>query len=165
MAYTEKQILEKLVQFKNENGCYPKRMDLGKNGLPGKSTVYRKFGNIDRAIKKAEKFERRELDLEDEKVDNRKKIRGKEGIRCFICGNLISNYKQYFSSLRTILLIRFMKLLELSKDQNYLNDVKEYSDLILDGIHAVFGLNNKEVRDELEKRGFLERFEERHSDK
>ena len=61
----------------------------------------------------------------------------------------------YYSSLITILSLRFVGLLKSANNNGYI-------DGILDCIHAVFGPENPVIKNALLKAGFLNLFEDRH---
>ncbi len=77
------------------------------------------------------------------------------GFRCSFCGNYTTGINEYFSSLTDILLTRFIKLFKSNNGQNY-------SDAVIDCIHAVFGNHNPMMRRTLKLDGCLEAFEQRH---
>lgn len=76
------------------------------------------------------------------------------GFQYPFCGNYTSNPYKYYSSLTTILTIRFIDLLNSSDGEGYFEGV-------LDSIYKVFGPWNPVVRHELQKAGYLEVFDQR----
>ncbi len=77
------------------------------------------------------------------------------GLQCSFCGNYTTDINEYYSSLTDILLTRFINLLDSNNGQNY-------SDAVIDCIHAVFGRDNPSVRRALKLDGCLEAFKQRH---
>ena len=82
----------------------------------------------------------------------------KTGPKCPFCGNNAGNPNTYYSSLTTILTMRFMRLLEA-------NEGKTYFDGVLDCIDAVFGVANSWIREALKEAGYLEKFDERFKER
>lgn len=156
MSYTKREMLEKLIEFKNEHGHYPARKDFdAKNGLPSRNTTYRKFGSIENAVKQAELFERGEQVIEDEQ--ERKSIKplsSARGFQCPFCGNYTTNADEYYSGLTTIIINRFIGLLNSNNEQSY-------SDGVMDCIYKAFGLKNLTVRNALKEAGYIEKFDQR----
>ena len=76
------------------------------------------------------------------------------GFLCPFCGGKAGDPGAYHSQLTSILIIRFLDLLN-SKDE------PGYFDGVLDCIHAVFGPGNLMVRQELQKAGHIEEYEDR----
>ena len=85
MAYQKKDLLERLVKFKETYGRLPSHSDF-KAGIisPSKNVYYRQFGSMEEAINQAKAYERGELDFEDEAEISkvRSEIR-KDGFQCF----------------------------------------------------------------------------------
>lgn len=81
-----------------------------------------------------------------------------KGFQCPFCGSLAQNPEEYYSSLTTILTMRFIRMLRLAEDQTR-------QDAIMDCILAVFGPANPQMRTELECFGFLERFDQRYDER
>ncbi len=77
------------------------------------------------------------------------------GFQCSFCGNYTTGINEYYSSLTTILLTRFINLLNSNNGQNYF-------DGMLDCIHAVFGRVNPAMRRALKLAEYLDAFEQRH---
>jgi len=92
------------------------------------------------------------------KKRERKAAMEQSGFQCSFCGGFSTKPKQYYSSLTTILSMRFTGLLEA-------NTGETYADGVLDCINAVFGVANIQVRTELDDAGLLQAFEERFRDK
>ena len=82
----------------------------------------------------------------------------KTGCKCPFCGNNMGNPSAYYSSLTTILTMRFMRLLEVNKGETYFDGV-------LDCIDAVFGVANSWIREALQGTGYLEKFDERFKER
>jgi hypothetical protein len=78
----------------------------------------------------------------------------KTGHKCPCCGNPMSNPNTFYSSLTTLLTMRFMRLLNDNKGESYFDGV-------LDCIDAVFGVSNSWIREALKGAGYLEKFDER----
>jgi hypothetical protein len=159
MSYSKEKLLESLIKFKDEYGYYPTRKDFrAKRITPSKNVFYRLFGSTENAFKQAEAYEKGELVIEEEKKRKVKRpIKEKGGFCCPFCGNYTNNAEEYYSSLETILTIRFLDLLKSSNGQGYFEGV-------MDCIYAVFGLENSTVRQELRSAGYLEQFDQRHGE-
>ena len=157
MSYSKEQLLESLIKFKSEYGYYPTRKDFrAKRITPSKSVFYRLFGNMKNAYKQAEAYEKGELVVEEEKKKKVKKsIKEKGGFCCPFCGNYTNNAEEYYSSLATILTVRFIELLKSNLGQSYFEG-------IMDCIYGVFGPENSTVRQELRSAGYLEQYDKRH---
>jgi hypothetical protein len=80
------------------------------------------------------------------------------GFQCSFCGGHTTNSEKYYSSLAITLLMRLVGLLESSTEPIY-------QEAMLDAVFAVFGLDNKLMRSELERAGFLDVFDKRHKHK
>lgn len=76
------------------------------------------------------------------------------GFQCSFCGCYTSKSDEYYSSLTTILINRFIELLNSNNGQTYFDGV-------MDSIHAVFGTKNPVIRSHLELVGYLEKYEQR----
>jgi hypothetical protein len=157
MSYKKNELIESLLQFKQENGRFPSRKDfqMGRVG-PGKSTFYRAFGSIENAISRAVALEKGEIVIDDK--NNSTKIRSKTlpgGMQCPFCGGLVDRISEFYSSLVVILSSRFIGLLKLGNGQTY-------ADGVLDCISAVFGPTNPVIKNALLKAGFISLFENRH---
>jgi hypothetical protein len=92
------------------------------------------------------------------KKRKRKASKEPSGFQCSFCGGFTTNPQEYYSRLTTILAMRLMELLKSSKDPTYL-------EAVLDSIHAVFGVENRVIRKELSKAGFLDVLDKRHEPK
>ncbi len=84
----------------------------------------------------------------------RKRASQKLGIQCPFCGNKTTGVEKYYSSLTTILSMRFVELLRSTNDQCCF-------DRVLDCIHSVFGPGNPAIRHELKNAGYLHKYEHR----
>jgi len=78
------------------------------------------------------------------------------GFQCPLCGNWTTNPYKYYSSLTIILTMRFIELLNSSN-----GNAEGYFEGVLDSFYKVFGPRNPVVRHELEKAGYLEKFDQR----
>ena len=155
MSYSKKELIEVLIEFKNDYGCYPTRQDFkAKKITPSKNTFYRVFGSMENAIKQAELYEKGELIPEDEReIKSIKAVSKKGGFQCAFCGNYTNGADGYYSSMAKILAMRFIKLLKSNKGQNYFDGV-------MDCIYGVFGGKNPVIREALRSAGYLETFEQ-----
>ena len=95
-----------------------------------------------------------ERDLAPPKRRRRKATLDPKGFRCAVCGSLITRPETYYPPLTYYLISRFINLLNADKGQ-------DYSDAVLDCLHATFGHKNPLMRDELWKAGHLDQFERR----
>ena len=155
MSYSKKELIEALIEFKNEYGRYPTRQDFkAKKVTPSKNTFYRGLGSMENAIKQAELYVDGELIIEDEReIKSIKAVSKKGGFQCAFCGNYTNGADEYYSSMAKILAMRFIKLLKSSKGQNYFDGV-------MDCIYEVFGGENPVMRKALRSAGYLETFEQ-----
>jgi hypothetical protein len=137
MAYDRKELLERMLKFRNDQGRYPRHSDF-KTGLfsPSKNVYYRHFESMEDAVNQTEAYERSELDLEDE-ADTSKVRSGmkNEGFQCLFCGSKVSNPEAFYSQLTNILINRFINLLNSENGESHYQGV-------LDCIYAVFGDDN-----------------------
>lgn len=96
-----------------------------------------------------------------EEVEQRRKKRTRllvkkhTSFHCSFCGNYTTDSNEYYSNLTNILLTRFINLFKPSNDQNY-------SEGVMDCIHAVWGGHNSVMRRALEVAGYLDAFEQKH---
>ena len=162
MAYSTTQLLDQLLEFKERYGQYPTRQDFTQKRISlSKNTFLRKFGSMEKAIEKAELYEKGDFNPEDGKEARRQEIHvpklRKGGFPCPFCGNNTSNANRYYSSLKQILMTRFTNLLKQHNDPGYLNGV-------FAAIHAVFGSEEILMREALRSAGFLESFEGKYGD-
>jgi hypothetical protein len=109
-----------------------------------------------RKYKKHSKSKNQQAGKEDLPKNRRSRPAAKKhsGFQCPFCGNWTSNVDEYYSSLTTILSMRFINLLQSANDECCFNQV-------LDCIYAVFGFENSVIRNNLEIAGYLPKFEER----
>jgi hypothetical protein len=157
MSYKKNELIESLLQFKQENGRFPSRQDfqMGRVG-PGKSTFYRAFGSIENAIGRAIACEKGEIVIEDKNSTTRSRSRSVPGgMQCPFCGGLVDRISEFYSSLVVVLSSRFIGLLKSRNGQTY-------ADGVLDCISAVFGPTNPVIKNALLKAGFISLFENRH---
>ena len=94
-------------------------------------------------------------DLKQKKQRIRSSVKKHSGFQCPFCGNYTRDAKEYYSSLATILALRFISLLNSHNEQGYFDGV-------MDCIHAVFGGYDSGVRKALEATGYLDTFVQRH---
>jgi len=157
MSYKKHELLESLLRFKQENGRFPSVKDFQLGSIsPGRSTFYRTFGSIEKAVGCAVAFDNGTLEIEEENKrakTHSKPVQGR--MACPFCGGLVDYISEYYSSLVSIISSRFINLLKLAKG-------KTYVDGILDCIHAVFGPENPVIKNALLKAGSLNMFEDRH---
>jgi len=146
--YSEKELLERLLEFKTENKRYPSIADFneGKLGFSYR-VLYRRYGRLKEAFKNADLYENGELEI----LENTDKKRGE--FRCSFCGSWTMNPEAYYQSLAVILSGRFISLLNENKD-------RAGFEAVMNCIKAVFGTRNKRMRPELEKAGYLEKFDD-----
>jgi len=158
MAYKKKELIERLVKFKDEYGRLPSHSDFKAGQFsPSKNVYYRHFGSIEEAAKQAEAYERGELEFEDEaEISKVRSGMKKDGFRCRFCGGRVSNSVAYYSQLTDIIIHRFIDLLDLNNKESHYQGV-------LDSIYAVFYSENPYVLRELAKSGHLENFVKRHT--
>lgn len=76
------------------------------------------------------------------------------GFPCSFCGSYTSNLENYYSSLATVLITRFIELLDSANGT-------EYFQAVLDCIYRVFGSTNPIMRKEMEAAGYIGEFDER----
>jgi hypothetical protein len=157
MSYTDRELIEALLKFKQESGQFPSLRDFGaRQNLPSKNTYYRAFGSLENAVDRAIAFDRGEPDNAGQiKHRNRQTRTISRGMECPFCGGFVDKISAYYSSLVSILSSRFVGLLKSANDNGYING-------ILDCIHAVFGPENPVIKNALLKAGFLGLFEDRH---
>jgi len=157
MSYSKQELVEALIEFDKKNDRYPTRQDFkAKRITPSKNTFYRIFGNMENAIKQARLYEKGDLVLEeDRKIRPTKAISTKSGFQCSFCGSYTNNAEEYYSSLTTIIINRFVDLLNS-------HNGKTYFDGVLDCIFKVFGTRNSKIRNALRAAGYLEKFEHRY---
>ncbi len=156
MPYSKQELIEALIEFKNEYGRYPTRKDFkAKKITPSKNTFYRVFGSMENAIKQVELYEKGELIPEDEReIKSIKAVSKKGGFQCAFCGNYTNDADKYYSSMAITLSMRFIKLLKSRKGQGPFDGV-------MDSIYyAVFGGKNPVMRGALRSAGYLETFEQ-----
>ena len=157
MSYKRNELLESLLRFKLENGRFPSGKDFQLGSIsPGRSTFYRVFGSIERAVGRALAYENGALEIEGKNNYAKppsKPVSGK--MACPFCGGLVDRISEYYSSLVDILSSRFIALLQSANGKTYIEG-------ILDCIHAVFGPGNPVLRKALHKSDFLSQFEDRH---
>lgn len=161
MAYTDRELIEELLEFKRANGRYPTRKDfIVKRISASKNAFYRAFGSVEKAAEQAERYERGELSFEEEgdirKAGKRPPARDEQGLRCVICGSRVSNLDRYYSSLLEHLLLRFGELLERENGGSYLEGV-------LSSLNAFFSPRREALRSMLRKKGLLEKYDEMFS--
>lgn len=158
MSYSKQELIDALIEFKNEYGRYPTRKDFrAKRITPSKNVFYRNFGSMENAIKQAELYESGKPVLEDEQERKSLKPSSKKGgFQCPFCGNWKQNAEEYYSSLTILIINRFIDLLNSNNGEGYFSAV-------MDCIYKVFGTKNQTVRRALEKEGYLEEFEQRHN--
>jgi len=155
VSHTRTELLDQLIDFKSVQGRWPVRkdFDLGKIKA-GKSTFYRKFCSLERAIQEAELKEKGEASLlPSEEI--RHQPNKKPGSRCPFCGGPVSDINHYYDTLPQVIVSRFLGLL-------HENGHGCYSDAVLDCLYAVFGYKNKHLRLALAKEDMLGQFEDRH---
>ena len=159
MSYSKKELVEVIIEFKNEYGRYPTRQDFkAKKIKPSKNTFHRVFGGMEKTIEQAELYAKGELILEDEQeIKSIKPVSKKGGFRCAFCGNYTHDADEYYSSMAIILSMRFIKLLNSKKVQGHFDGV-------MDCIYGVFGGKNPVMRKALRLAGYLEIFEKRYDD-
>lgn len=145
--YSGKELLERLLEFKIENNRYPSLADFdeGKLGF-SRSVIYRRYGSLKEAFKNADLYESGGLKIDEET----EKKTGE--FRCPFCGSWTMSPEAYYQSLSVVLSGRFIALLEENKDSFAF-------EAIMNCIKAVFGTRNKRMRSELEKAGYLEKFD------
>lgn len=76
------------------------------------------------------------------------------GFQCPFCGNYTRKADEYYSSLTTILAMRLIDFLKTIKEECCFNSV-------LDCIYEIFGPVNPTIRRELQKVGYLEKYDHR----
>ena len=152
-------MLDRLVAFKQKNGRYPTHTDFRHGNItPSKNVYYRNFEKMENAIEEAKHYENGDLILDEQKLKQPKKFKPTEGsFQCPFCGSWAKKSEEYYSSLTTILISRFLKLLSS-------HDGDTHSNGVLDCIYAVFGNENPSVRKALTSAGYLEKFQERFSE-
>lgn len=155
MSYSKQEMLEKLIEFKDEHGCFPKRKDLV-NGMPSKTTLYRVFGGLDKATQQAGLYEKGDLIFEDveDNIRLKKSMKKQRGFPCAFCGNYTTNPIEYYSSMISNITSGSIKVLNFSSSPKHTNGA-------LDIVLAVFGCNNSYVRGELDQAGYIDQFDER----
>jgi len=79
------------------------------------------------------------------------------GFQCPFCGSYTRKADEYYSSLTTILINRFINLLNSNNEKNYFNGV-------MDCIFNVFGITNSAIKKALKVAGYLEEYERRFGD-
>ena len=146
--YSEKELLDRLLEFKTENKRYPSIADFdeGKLGF-SRPVLYRRYGSLKEACAKASLYEDGKLNL------GRIEEKTGAGFRCSFCGSWTMSPEAYYQNLTVILSGRFVALLEENKDSFGFEPV-------MNCIKAVFGTRNKRMRAELEKAGYLEKFDD-----
>lgn len=159
VAYSKKELIERLIEFKSKYGRYPTRKDFNaKKITPSKTTFYRFFRSVEDANKKAELYGRGELTLEDEQeIKPIKSVSKKGSFPCPFCGNLTSGSDKHYSTMTKTIAMRFINLLKSKDEQSDFNTV-------MDCIHEVFGRGNPVMREALRLAEYLEKFEKRYEE-
>lgn len=153
MKYTKKELVQRLIKFKNENdGQYPtvKELDGGKVGI-SRWTYYKNFGNLTKTIEIANQYEKGEIQFEEPQIP----LESKQGFDCPFCGNWATGAKEFYSSLNRLLSLRFAE--RVGDPENH----PEYNSAVLDCVHDVFGRNNVMMLNALAKQGKCDIFQER----
>jgi hypothetical protein len=156
MAFSKKELLDRLVAFKQKNGRYPTHTDFRHGNItPSKNVYYRNFEKMENAIEEAKHYENGDLIFEEKKGGETKILKTTKGtFQCPFCGSWKSGIDEYCSSLTTIISMRFVDLLPPTEKECCFNQ-------ILDCIYAVFGVNNPIVKQKLQMAGYLRKFDER----
>lgn len=152
MAYTQSDLVKNLIEFNDEYGRYPTHKDF-EEGLikPSRNVFYRQFGDMNKAIEKAELF--RSGKLKNVEPEYRKIKCRDQRAQCSFCGNPVNDPNKHYDTIQVIIMSRFLENYKQSHSE-------EYRTAIFDCCISIFnGKNNQYLRKELEKRGLLEKFD------
>ena len=154
MAYSKKELLDKLTAFQEMYGRYPTRMDFrSKKITPSKNAFYAAFGNMPNASKQAGLYSRGLLPTEEEKREIRTS-RSRYRYSCPWCGSNMQRLLDY-ATCSTYIRLRFIRLLKKNPSNT------EYMNAVFDCSVSVFGADHRELERAFGEEGFLDAFSER----
>lgn len=153
MSYSKQELIESLIEFKNEYGRYPTRKDFrAKKITPSKNVYYRAFRSMEKAIKQVELYGRGEFVFEEEQKTRHYSVKRGKFI-CPFCGS--DKQKPFdYTTCEYIIRSRLIELLRKSENQYY-------SNAIFDCLVSIFGRGHTEVEQALKKAGFYAQYMER----
>lgn len=146
--------MEALIEFKARENRYPTRRDFDMNNIkPGKSTFYKFFGSMEKAIERTELYLAGELIIEDRRKEPSEPIK-KGDFQCPFCGSKSQKFFDW-ATCKAYILSRFMNLIK----KNY--DNQDYVNAAFDCIVSVYGNENKEVESSLRAEGYYKAYQDR----
>jgi len=158
MSYSKEKLIKRIIEFKDNYGRIPTREDFkAKRITPSHTTFHRIFGDWKNMIRELELYEKEELVFDDKE----KNFENQPMYTCPYCDSQIQQ-PIYSDSLRIIITMRLIGL--LNKNGN-----RDYANAVFDFFIAVFRRGNPEVEEALRKEGlfkaYLKRLEDTNSHK